>query len=66
MQSEMTIITLSDKKKIQSGLPEAWRILVKEADENLIKVVAEKTANVCGHRPDDEQVIAFLKRKNCL
>ena len=51
------------QRKIQIGLPEAWRILVKETDENLIKVVAEKTENVCGHRPDDEQVIAFLKKE---
>ena len=51
------------QRKIQIGLPEAWQILVKEADENLIKVVAEKTENVCGHRPDDEQVIAFLKKE---
>lgn len=51
------------QKKIQSGLPEAWRALVQEADKDLIKVVAEKTANVCGHRPDDEQVIAFLQRE---
>ncbi|MCY3744082.1 MAG: type I restriction enzyme HsdR N-terminal domain-containing protein [Candidatus Poribacteria bacterium] len=51
------------QKKIQSGLPEAWRALVKEADKGLIKVVVEKTENVCGHRPDDEQVIAFLRKE---
>ncbi len=51
------------QRKIESGLPDAWRILVQEADVGLVKVVAEKTENVCGHRPDDEQVIAFLKRE---
>lgn len=51
------------QKKIQSGLPEAWRALVQEADKDLINVVVEKTENVCGHRPDDEQVIAFLKKE---
>ena len=51
------------QRKIESGLPDAWRILVQEADVGLVKVVAEKTENVCGHRPDDEQVIAFLKGK---
>lgn len=51
------------QKKIQSGLPEAWRVLVQEADKDLIKVVVEKTENVCGHRPDDEQVIAFLRKE---
>ena len=51
------------QRKIKIGLPEAWRILVQEADKNLLKVVGEKTENVCGHRPDDEQVIAFLKKE---
>lgn len=49
------------QRRIEIGLPEAWRILVREADEDLLRVVAEKTERVCGHRPDDEQVVAFLK-----
>lgn len=70
IRSEIAVDAIRDdynnivrQRKIQSGLPEAWRTLVQEADKNLIKVVAEKTENVCGHRPDDEQVIAFLKRE---
>ena len=51
------------QRKIETGLPEAWDALVQGADEHLLKIVAEKTENVCGHRPDDEQVIAFLKRE---
>lgn len=51
------------QRKIEGGLPEAWRTLVQEADKDLIKIVTEKTENVCGHRPDDEQVIAFLKKE---
>ena len=51
------------QRKIETGLPETWNVLVQEADENLLKVVAEKTENLCGHRPDDEQVIAFLKKE---
>ncbi len=51
------------QRKIENGLPEAWRILVQEADKRLLEVVAEKTEDVCGHRPDDEQVISFLKRE---
>ena len=54
------------QRKIESGLPEAWRTLLQEADKDLIKVVAEKTENVCGHRPDDEQIIAFLQREELL
>lgn len=51
------------QRKIERGLPEAWRTLVQEGDKSLLKVVAEKTENLCGHRPDDEQVIAFLKKE---
>lgn len=51
------------QRKIEGSLPEAWRTLVLEADKSLLKVVAEKTENLCGHRPDDEQVIAFLKKE---
>lgn len=51
------------QRKIEGGLPEAWRALIQESDKDLIKIVAEKTENVCGHRPDDEQVIAFLQRE---
>ena len=51
------------RRKIEIGLPEAWRTLVQEADEGLVKVVAEKTESLCGHRPDDEQVIVFLKKE---
>lgn len=51
------------QRKIEGGLPEAWHMLVQGADEGLVKVVAEKTESLCGHRPDNEQVIAFLKKE---
>lgn len=51
------------QRKIEGGLPEAWRMLVQGADESLVKVVAETTESLCGHRPDNEQVIAFLKKE---
>ena len=70
IRSEIAIDAIRDdynnivrQRKIQIGLPEAWRALVQESDKDLIKVVVEKTENVCGHRPDDEQVIAFLQRE---
>ena len=49
------------QRKIEIGLPEAWRTLVHEADKRLLEVVADKTEDVCGHRPDNEQMIAFLQ-----
>ena len=58
--------TLVRQRKIASGLPEAWRTLVQEADKKLLEVVAEKTENLCGHRPDDEQIVAFLRKEELL
>ncbi len=34
---------------------------MEEADEFLLHAVAEKTENLCGYRPKDEQVLDFLK-----
>ncbi len=55
--------SLVRQRKIEWGLPEAWRILVQEADPSLLKVVREKTEDVCGHSPTNEQVFAFLKKE---
>ena len=42
-------------------LPQTWQRLVDEADELLIKVLAEATEHDCGHKPAPEQVLDFLK-----
>lgn len=34
--------------------------MLKEVDEFLIDVVAERTENLCGYRPSNEQVLDFL------
>ncbi len=52
------------QRKIEWGLPEAWRMLVQEADKDLLGVLAGKTEDVCGHCPDDEQIITFLKNED--
>ena len=49
------------QRQVATRLPEAWNKLIKEADEFLLHAVAEKTENLCGYRPTDEQVLNFLK-----
>ena len=49
------------QRQVATRLPEAWSKLVEEADEFLLHTVAEKTENLCGYRPADEQVLNFLK-----
>ena len=54
---------LSKQRQIEKHLPNAWKNLVESGDESLINLVAEATQELCGHRPDDEQVLAYLKRE---
>ncbi len=49
------------QRQVATRLPEAWNKLVEEADEFLLHAVAEKTESLCGYRPTDEQVLAFLR-----
>lgn len=50
------------KKKdiIKLNIPKAWRKLHIEGDEFFIELLAEKTENICGHRPDNKEVSEFL------
>ena len=54
-------VKVLQEKEAEKRLPEAWNKLVEEADEFLLHAVAEKTEDLCGHRPADEQVLSFLK-----
>ncbi|MDE0084948.1 MAG: hypothetical protein OXU23_04485 [Candidatus Poribacteria bacterium] len=49
------------QRQVATRLPEAWSKLVEEADEFLLHTVAEKTENLCGYRPTDEQMLDFLR-----
>ena len=49
------------QRQVATRLPEAWNKLLEEADEFLLHAVAEKTEDLCDHRPTDEQVLDFLK-----
>lgn len=46
--------------KISETLPEAWRQLVSKPDDLLVDLLAEKTEELCGHKPDKNEVEQFL------
>lgn len=50
------------KEKINEAMPEAWKKLISEPNELLIKVIAEETEAVCGFKPDAKQVKEFFKQ----
>ncbi len=50
-----------DKSRTETGLPEAWTRLVRDGDNLLLNLVAEKAKSLQGSRPTRAQVLEFLK-----
>ena len=48
------------KEEISATLPEAWNQLVNEPDDLLVDLLAEKTEELCGYKPDKNEVEQFL------
>lgn len=46
--------------QIRNNLPKAWERLLTEPTPELVDIISDKTAKMCGHRPNDEQVIEFI------
>ena len=51
-------------KEINSSIPTAWNKLLQDKDNILIKLIAEKVADLCGYEPSEETIIDFLKSLN--
>ena len=49
------------KSRTETGLPEAWTRLVRDGDNLLLNLVAEKAKSLQGSRPTRAQVLEFLK-----
>lgn len=45
-------------------LPEAWQRLLADPEADLVALLAEKVEALCGVRPDDARVTAFLQKQN--
>jgi negative regulator of replication initiation len=43
-------------------LPEAWQELLKEQDEILVELIADKVESLCGFKPEPDTVRTFLDR----
>jgi len=53
----------SNKKTVEQILPQAWKRLVEDRDEDLINLLAESVSMVCGLKPDNDVIISFLEEK---
>ena len=52
--------SVTKKREIANTLPTAFARLVKEPDETLVEILADKVEDLCGYRPDPEVVSSFL------
>ncbi|RJP19508.1 MAG: hypothetical protein C4527_26745 [Candidatus Omnitrophota bacterium] len=48
-------------RKLEETLPKAWSKLLDESEEILVELIAEKTEDLCGYKPNNELVSKFLK-----
>ena len=51
---------VSKKRQIDAALPQAWTQLLKEQDEILVELIADKVETLCGFKPEPDAVRAFL------
>lgn len=51
---------VSKKRQIDGALPQAWTQLLKEQDEILVDLIADKVETLCGFKPEPDAVRAFL------
>lgn len=53
-------------RQIHAALPEALKKLVKEEDETLLELVADRVESLCGFKPDLDTVSLFLQKNMSL
>jgi hypothetical protein len=51
---------VSRQRQIESTLPQAWKQLIKEQDEILLDLIAERVETLCGFKPEPDAVRKFL------
>ena len=47
-------------REIGRVLPQAWNALLKEPDDLLVELLADKVAEICGFKPKVEELVDFL------
>lgn len=48
-------------REIRQALPQAWRKLVDDGYDLLLDLLADRTASLCGYKPDPDTVTRFLE-----
>lgn len=56
--------SVSKDRQINQTLPIAWEKLIKEPDEILLELVADKVESICGYKPELDAVSNFLSKQN--
>jgi hypothetical protein len=51
---------VSKQRQIEEALPQAWTHLLKEQDEILVELVADKVETLCGFKPGPDVVRSYL------
>ena len=54
------LASIVSRRNAQAAVPLAWKQLVKESDELLVELIAERAEAISGHRPEFESIVAFL------
>ncbi len=55
---------VSRNRIIERTLPDAWAALLHDRDSGLADLLAEKTEDICGYRPDVDSCVRFLQNRN--
>jgi len=61
--AEQTYEIQKNRTKLETTLPKAWQEIVTHPDDVLIELVAEKTEEICGQRPDKSMIEEFITKK---
>ncbi|MEW6358449.1 MAG: type I restriction endonuclease [Planctomycetota bacterium] len=61
-EAESLFKSRQKETKIKQALPEAWNAIISGPDELLVELIADTTEKLCGFRPDEKEVTAFLSR----
>jgi predicted type IV restriction endonuclease len=54
--------TVSRTRQIKDALPVAWQQILRDQDELLVDLIAERVATICGFKPEPEVVADFIQK----
>lgn len=52
------------QKKIDEFIPKAWKKIIEKPNKVLIDLIADKTEEMCGFKPDEKTVCAFMNKSH--